>query len=109
MTITAETKQGITHLAIQDDMTIYSALELRDMIAHHLHGAREIRVDLAQVTEMDSAGLQILLWLKQETLQKHIALTLVSHSKAVVEILELLNLTGFFGDPVVISANWKQL
>lgn len=108
MTINAETKAGVTHLAVQDDMTIYSALSQKDELAPHLHTAQEIHINLEAVNEIDSAGLQLLLWLKQEAMQKNIPLQLVSHSEAVVEVLELLNLTTFFGDPVVISANWSK-
>ena len=107
MAIQVSEKNGITIIAIQDDMTIYTASEQKAQLSKYLHSGRELQINLAGVSEMDSAGLQLLLWLKQEAGRNAIKLSLVRHSQAVVEVLELLNLTGHFGDPVVISANWN--
>ncbi len=106
VTINAEIIAGVTHLAIHDEMTIYTVLTQKNALENYLNSAVALQINLAAVTEIDSAGLQLLIWLKQVALDKNIKLQLVSHSEAVVETLELLNLTPFFGDPVVISANW---
>lgn len=106
VTINAETIAGVTHLAIQDEMTIYTVLTQKNALENYLNTADAVQINLAAVNEIDSAGLQLLLWLKQVAFEKNIKLQLVAHSEAVVETLELLNLTPFFGDPVVISANW---
>ena len=103
LTIEASDNNGITTIAIQGEMTIYTALEQRDQLAEYLKPNQAIQIDLAAVSEIDSAGLQILLWLKQET--SH--LTLINHSRAVVDVFELLNLTTHFGDPIVLSSHWK--
>ncbi|WP_341326031.1 STAS domain-containing protein [Methylotuvimicrobium sp. KM2] len=107
MAIQVSEKNGITIIAIQDDMTIYTASEQKAQLSKYLHSGSELQINLAGVSEMDSAGLQLLLWLKQEAGRNSINLGLVKHSQAVVEVLELLNLTGHFGDPVIISANWN--
>ncbi|MGD7033680.1 MAG: anti-sigma factor antagonist [Gammaproteobacteria bacterium HGW-Gammaproteobacteria-10] len=107
MAIEVSEKNGITIIAIQDDMTIYTASEQKARLSKYLQSGRELQINLSGVSEMDSAGLQLLLWLKQEAGRNAIKLSLVRHSQAVVEVLELLNLTGHFGDPVVISANWN--
>jgi len=108
MTIQAKEKNGITHLAIKDEMTIYTALEQKNALSQHLKVENELQIDLSEVSEIDSAGLQILLFLKQEALTKNILLSLTHHSQAVVEVFELLNLTAYFGDPIIISADWKS-
>jgi anti-anti-sigma factor len=101
-------KKGVTHLAIQGELTIYSVLEHKQALSHYLSSAKDIQIDLAAVTEIDSAGLQLLMFLKQEALSRDIAFSLCQHSEAVVEVLELLNLSKHFGDPIVISADWKS-
>ena len=73
-----------------------------------LKADHELNINLAGVSEIDSAGLQILLFLKQEATAKNSILILSHHSEAVVEVLTLLNLTAHFGDPIVISADWKS-
>ncbi|QPK63907.1 STAS domain-containing protein [Methylomonas sp. LL1] len=100
-------KKGVTHLAIQGEMTIYTAREQKDSLLGFLKTSKELQLDLSGVSEIDSAGLQILLFVKRETVNRDIKLSLVQHSQAVVEVLELLNLNKYFGDPIVLSANWK--
>ncbi len=107
MAIQATEKDGITYLSIDDEMTIYTALELKNALVQYLKADHELQINLASVSEIDSAGLQILLLLKQESEQKHIKLSLTEHSQAVTEVFELLNLSAHFGDPMVLSAGWS--
>ena len=88
-------------------MTIYSVLEQKQELLKYLKTAKEVQIDLADVTEIDGAGLQLLMFLKQEALAAGIKLSLSQHSKAVVEVFELLHLSNHFGDPIVISADWR--
>ncbi|WNB77848.1 STAS domain-containing protein [Methylomonas koyamae] len=97
------------HLAIDGDITIYNVAELRQALSAYLDAVKEIQLDLAGVAEIDGAGVQLLMFLKQEALAKGGELSLARHSEAVVEVLELLNLSTHFGDPIVISADWKSL
>ncbi|MGZ5055020.1 MAG: STAS domain-containing protein [Methylobacter sp.] len=100
-------KKGILQLSIQDEMTIYTVGEQKQRLFDSLKTAKEMQVDLGGVTEIDSAGVQLLMFLKQESLGRHIKFSLIHHSQAVVGVLELLNLCKHFGDPIVISADWK--
>ncbi len=84
-------------------MTIYNVSEQKNKLIDFLSSAIELQVDLSAVTEIDSAGLQLLLWLKQEASN----LKLVNHSQAVVNVFQLLNLAMYFGDPIVLSSHWK--
>lgn len=101
-------QKGAIQLAIRDEMTIYTVLEQKQQLAEYVKSARQIQVDLAGVTEIDSAGLQLLMFIKQESTRQGNQFSLVRHSEAVVEVLELLDLVTHFGDPIVISADWKS-
>mgnify|MGYP000449798764 CR=1 FL=1 len=59
-------------------------------------------VDLAAVTELDTCGLQLLMLAKRTAAKVGSQLQLVSHSPAVLEVFELLNVAAFFGDHLVI-------
>jgi len=96
-----------TQLVIQDEMTIYTVLELRDTLLPYLEENKELQLDLSDVSEIDSAGMQLLLMLKQQAVKINNQFTLVHHSHAVVETLELFNVASFFGDLVVLSADWE--
>ncbi len=101
-------KKGFIQLAIQDEMTIYTALEHKHSLTEHLKSAKELQIDLSGVSEIDSAGVQLLMFFKREAANRNIKLGLSQHSQAVVDVLELLNLSKHFGDPIVISADWKN-
>jgi anti-anti-sigma factor len=87
---------------IEGEMTIYTALELKDKLLAPLDQCADMEIDLAGVSEIDSAGLQLLVLTKNEAKARGKNLSISGHSPAVLEILDLCNLEGFFGDPVLI-------
>lgn len=94
-----------TLLGLQGELNIYSAAEMRQELLHNLNRNSQLEVDLAGVSDFDSAGVQILLVLKREALRLGKQLSFVHHSPAVREVLDLLNLVGELGDPLVIPHN----
>jgi anti-anti-sigma factor len=108
MAIKVQVNEGVTHLTIEDEMTIYTALEQKNELSQYLEPDSELQINLSSVTEIDGAGLQILLFIKQEAEKLNFKFSLIQHSQAVVEVFELLNLSSHFGDPIIISANWKS-
>ena len=92
-------------LAIDTELTIYTAAEQKPVLLNFLNSDNELELNLANVTEFDSAGLQLLILLKREALQQSKKLAFVMHSKAVIETLELANLANAFGDQVVLAFN----
>jgi anti-anti-sigma factor len=103
LTINVIETDGFLNVAVVGEMTIYNVSEQKNKLIDFLSSAIELQVDLSAVTEIDSAGLQLLLWLKQEASN----LKLVNHSQAVVNVFQLLNLAMYFGDPIVLSSHWK--
>jgi anti-anti-sigma factor len=95
---------GQPSLRLAGALTIYTAAQARNEIPSRLaeHGATVL--DLSGVEELDTAGVQLLLWLKQEARRGGCACTLVNHSPAVVEVLDLLKLAGTFGDPILLAS-----
>jgi anti-anti-sigma factor len=92
-------------LFIEGELSIYRAAELKELLLAHVMASQELEVDLGGVTEIDTAGLQLLILAKRtaQALQRELRLT--SHSPAVLEIFELLNAAPLFGDPLVILNN----
>jgi anti-anti-sigma factor len=89
---------------IEGEMTIYTALEMKDKLLSPLSQCADMELDLAGVGEIDSAGLQLLVLLKQEARAQGKSLSITGHSPAVLEIFDLCKLEGFFGDPVLIRS-----
>ncbi len=101
MTTAKKGKEATSVLRIEGEMTIYRAAELKQTLLASLDQAKELEVDLAAVTELDTAGIQILILAKKQALAKQRKLRLIAHSPAVLDVLERLNLAAYFGDPLV--------
>lgn len=103
MPIRPESRDGATVLHIDGDMTIYNAAPLKAELLPHLAQGGEHEIDLAGVSEIDTAGLQLLILAKREAARRNTTLRLSGHSRAVLEVLDLCNLAAFFGDPVLLA------
>lgn len=95
-------------LRIEGEMTIYRAHELKQLLMDALQPLAHVEVDLSAVTEIDTAGLQLLVLAKRTSGQRQGQLRLVRHSPAVLEVFELLNVAAFFGDPLVMAPRASQ-
>lgn len=102
-----DTEAGL--LFIEGELTIYRAGELKDTLLAAVGHAQVLEVDLAGVTELDTAGVQLLMLAKRTALQLQRQLRLVAHSPAVLEVFELLDLAGWFGDPLLMAADGKTV
>lgn len=101
---TADSRESIPgEVRIAGDMTIYQAAELKPTILDALSKVPLLEINLAGVTEIDTAGIQLLMLAKETARAMDKELRLVAHSEAVVDVLELVDLVPYFGDPLVIS------
>lgn len=91
-----------THV-ISGEFTIYTAATEKQALQVLLDENDVVEVNLAQITEMDSAGLQILIALKAEAEKSHKKVSYVMHSKPVLDILEMTNMVSKFGDQVILT------
>ena len=99
-------KKAAAHgsLEIKGEFNIFTAEELRLQLLEALATSTELEIDLAHVSEVDSAGLQLMLATKREAAGRNLAVHFTGHSPAVCDALELLKLSGQLGDPVLIHS-----
>ena len=90
-------------LRIKGELTIYRAGELKDLFIGTCSGKSRVEFDLSSVTEIDTAGVQLLMAAKRQLDQAGGSLHLVGHSQAVIDAFELFDLVAYFGDPLVIA------
>jgi len=103
--ITIETgAEGRYKAVVEGSMTIYEAAADKPLLLSALAAATEAEIDLSSVDEMDTAGLQLLILLKRESLKAGKVLRLTGHSPASLDVLERYNLGAYFGDPAVPSS-----
>ncbi len=88
-------------------MTIYTVVTLKEDLLGHLENCKELEVSLEEVSEMDSAGLQLMLVMRLEASRTDKELHFVKHSSAVIDMLETLNLAAHLGDPIVLPAGGR--
>ncbi len=91
-------------LRLEGELTIYRAAALKDQLLAAIAPDAELGLDLSGVTELDSAGVQVLMLAKQAAAAVAGQLRLQGHSPAVIEVFELLDLTARFGDPLLMPA-----
>jgi len=93
--------QAASPLRIEGELTIFRAAELKDAL---MREPAPQEIDLSAVTEMDTAGLQLLMAAKRAANAEQRTLRLLAHSPAVLEVFELLNVAAYFNDPLVMEA-----
>jgi anti-sigma B factor antagonist len=103
----APTDGDTRRLVLENDLTIYNAPEHKRTLLDALDHAQVVELDLARVGEIDSAGLQVLILAKRESLAAGKEMRILAHSPAVQELLDFLNVASYFGDPLVIPAQDK--
>ena len=94
-----------TKIELQGELTIYQAQEVNAVLRENVADSRSLEINLQNVTEVDTAGIQLLLAAKRESERLGKKMSMVSHSNAVVEVLDLLNISHEFGDPIVLSSD----
>lgn len=91
-------------LHIEGELSIFRAQELKQLLL--ASPAPEV-VDLSGVTEVDTAGLQILMLAKRAAQAAQRDWRLVGHSPAVIEVFDLLNVSEYFDHPLVMMQRGK--
>ena len=100
--MSSDTTMRQVDLNIAGELSIYRADELKQALIEPLAQGVQLVVNLAEVTEFDTCGLQLLMLAKRTAQVLGSELQLVGHSPAVLEVFELLNVAAFFGDHLVI-------
>jgi len=98
MTVHLNTENGFAKARVEGEMTIYQAAELKGPLVDALHECREMEIDLTDVGEIDTAGIQVLLLMKREAERAGKALRLVCPSAAVIGVFALYNLVSYLND-----------
>lgn len=88
MTVTARTENATTQLLLEGALTIYEAAATAQELLPHAQQAATLCVDLSGITEIDCAGLQLLIALHKE----NAFVMFLSPSRRVQDALRLTGL-----------------
>ncbi len=95
---------ALMRVRIKGELSIFTAATLRQQLLDALDTQPEVEVDLSEVSEMDSAGMQLMVAAKREAATRNKPLRFTRHSAAVFDVLELCDLSGHLGDPLLIHS-----
>lgn len=87
---------------ISGELTIFSVQDIRLRLLEMLAEVDELTVDLGEVMETDTAGLQLMLLAKRKAGK---TVRFANHSDSVLRLIDLANLAQTLGDPLVLSAH----
>ncbi|WP_198950770.1 lipid asymmetry maintenance protein MlaB [Kineosporia sp. A_224] len=91
-TVEAGTPSGGADLVIDGELTIHTAGDRKTELLALLERGDTLTVDLSAVTELDAAGLQLLLLTRREATQLGKTLEITAASNAVTEALAIVHL-----------------
>jgi anti-anti-sigma factor len=91
-------------MRLAGEATIYTVKELHREICAALADCTELEVNLAAVSDMDTAGVQQLILAKRESVRLGTVLHLVQPSPAMRDVLALYHLAAYFGASLVDTA-----
>lgn len=89
------------HVRLLGEMTIFQADELFSLLKPLVNNNKDLTLDTAAVSEMDSSVVQVLLVLRESLKASNKQLALINHSDAVLDIMAVMGMSGCFNDPVV--------
>jgi len=92
-----ESARSSRDITVSGELTIYTASEWRDRLIGEMAGTDDIRLQLAEVAEIDSAGLQLLLAAKRLANSEGRQLELANPSAAVRGLFDLVRLNEQLG------------
>jgi anti-anti-sigma factor len=88
-----------TTLPLDGELTIYRAAELKPLLLQRPDGDAALALDLSQVSEIDTAGVQLLLLARREAALQGRGFGIAAVSPAVADALELLGLADLMPTP----------
>jgi anti-anti-sigma factor len=89
MNVIVEKTDGLSRLQIEGEMTVFHAAELKKDLLDNLAGCSKLDIDLSQVSEMDTAGFQLLFLIKREAGISDKPMRITAHSPATLSALKL--------------------
>jgi len=90
-------------LKIPGDMTIYEAEEIKTLFRKAEESEGDIIIDLANVSEIDTCGIQLMISLKKSLKEKERDVSFESHTDAVIDLFDIFDVSTYFGDPIILD------
>lgn len=94
--ITITQRRGFTEIIVKNDMTIFSAMDDFDQHIKPAKYKKMVKIDLSDVVEIDTAGIQILVVLVKYLSEQGSKFTFTALSEPVTSYISLFKLHTVF-------------
>jgi len=98
MEFKAETKDDVCEAVVEGELTIYHAGEFKKGLEKAVKKATNINLDLANVSEIDTSCIQLLMQAQNGCLENGRELVITAVSQPVREVLDIFGMERHFGD-----------
>lgn len=95
-------------IVLPEKFNIYSLNTVRQDILNAMNQGMNVIADASKISEADSAAVQFLIACKNEFRKSRKTFTIVSHSPALLDFLDIYGLVGFFEDRIRISQSDRE-
>ncbi|MBI5924692.1 MAG: STAS domain-containing protein [Aquabacterium sp.] len=85
-----------TPVKVEGELTVYAVHDLKARLLAALSDGSPLQIDLSEVSEIDGAGIQLLLATQREARQNGTSISLNSMAPQVAHALALMDLTHEF-------------
>lgn len=97
MEIKSQADVAETTIHVRGELTIYDALQWKNSLQDALNKYGVIKLDLSELAEIDTAGIQVLVALSRTAQKMNRKVLVIDGSQAVMEIIHLCNLAPEIG------------
>lgn len=87
-----------TPLVLDSDLTVFAAAEVKERLLNALELTPSLILDASEVSEVDGAGIQLLMAARLEAQQRGGSLTLQNTSAQLQEAIDLIDMRIELGD-----------
>lgn len=91
-----------TPIRLEGELTVFTVGEQKERLLAEFPAHSRLEVDLSGITELDTAGLQLLIAFEAEARHQGVPLEWKSPSQAVVGALEISRLRGTFDEGTLL-------
>lgn len=103
MRINVTKTNGVVRARLQDALDISSVSEAHDHLLQVLRSGSEILFDFSSMTEIDTAGVQLLIALRKEAHRSGVACRCSRPSPAVLDVFRVLGRADIFDEAIVTA------
>lgn len=105
MEFKAEINNGVCDAVVDGELTIYHVNEFKKQLEKALKKASCIKLNLANVSEIDTSCFQVLMQAENACLENDKELIFTSVSQPIMEVLEIFGLERHFGGFENLASN----